>query len=470
MEGLSDPSTIYVIFLGDEEEEEEEEEFADEDDTEVEDDVELEDVGEKPYQEKVSFHFYFFSRDFRIYPFTYHCPYHRSHPKFHPTSSPPFHNHALPNTRLSTIQPTHLSFGHVPTSTTTPTGIPTPITTPETSQPSQEVSQPIKDVQQQTKTKIFPRGKEFYPNHTHVIHALSNIMRSKFDSSYHTWKEIPIEVRNIWFDEFKKKFCWDVEHAHEIRRVFEFRGSSRLKGMTFEIQKSGKQPVWLSKDVYDGLCAYWESEEFKRKSMLGKTNRASPLGVGSSVHCGGSIRYSEHRRRLAEKLQREPTIDESFALTHSRTKDQSFVDQKSKKEYEKYKTRLLEIQASTQGEGSTSQGTPHPQLSMETQMTIWKEAVGLTKKAIKEKLKKRLHRVEKKLSETTKLVKTLMQQMNFTIPISTNVGVGNSGIGSTSGSNGEDEDEDEDDDDDDDDDDDNNDDQQENEDADKNDK
>ena len=77
-----------------------------------------------------------------------------------PTSSPPFHNHALPDTRLSTIQPIHLSFGHVPTSTTTPTSIPIPIATPETSQPSQEVSQPIEDVQRQTKMKIFPKGKE----------------------------------------------------------------------------------------------------------------------------------------------------------------------------------------------------------------------------------------------------------------------------------------------------------------------
>ncbi|KAJ8437529.1 hypothetical protein Cgig2_027604 [Carnegiea gigantea] len=144
---------------------------------------------------------------------------------------------------------------------------------------------------------------------------------------------------------------------------------------------------------------------------------------------------------------------------------------KNSKGKEKYTKRLSEIQASTQGEGSTSQGTPLPQLSMKTHMTVWKEVVGLTKKEkqSKKKLKKRLHQVEKKLSETTKLVKTLMQQMNFTIPISTNVGVGNGGIGSTSGSNGEDEDEDEDEDDDDDDND-NNDDQQENEDADKNDK
>ena len=47
---------------------------------------------------------------------------------------------------------------------------------------------------------------------------------------------------------------------------------------------------------------------------------------------------------------------------------------------EKYTKRISKIQASTQGEGSTSQETPLPQLSMETQMTIWKEVVGLTKK------------------------------------------------------------------------------------------
>ncbi|KAJ8441293.1 hypothetical protein Cgig2_013400 [Carnegiea gigantea] len=330
-----------------EEEEEEEEEFTDEDDTEVEDDVELEVLF--ICRRKVVPRKSFVSLLLLLKGLP-HLPLHLPLPptidptqNSIPTSSPPFHNHALPNTRLSTIQPTHLSFGHVPTSTTTPIGIPTPITTPETSQPSQEVFQPIEDVQRQTKMKIFPRGKEFYPNHTH------------------------------------RNFCWDDEHAHEIRRVFEFRGSSRLKGMTFEIRKSGKQPMWLSKDVYDGLYAYWESKEFKGK------------------------------------------------ITHSTKKDQSFVDQKSKEAYEKYTKRLSEIQASTQGEGSTSQGTPLPQLSMEIQMTIWKEVVDLTKKGkifrfgkedscasttekqSKKKLKKRLHRVKKKLSETTKLVKTLIQ-------------------------------------------------------------
>lgn len=150
--------------------------------------------------------------------------------------------------------------------------------------------------------------------------------------------------------------------------------------MTFEIRKTGKQPMWLSKEVHDGLYAYWESDKFKEKSALGKTNRASPLAVGSFVHCGGSISHSEHRRRLADELKREPTIDESFACTHSRKRYQSFVDEKSEQAYEKFKRRLSEIQSSTQGEGTQGDGTLLPQLSTQAQMNIWKEAVGLTKK------------------------------------------------------------------------------------------
>ena len=77
-----------------------------------------------------------------------------------PTSSLPFHNRTRPHTQLSTIQPTHVSFGHVPISTTTPIATFTRTTTSKTSQPSQEVSQPIEEVQRPTKMKIFPRGKE----------------------------------------------------------------------------------------------------------------------------------------------------------------------------------------------------------------------------------------------------------------------------------------------------------------------
>jgi len=44
-------------------------------------------------------------------------------------------------------------------------------------------------------------------------------MRSKFDSPYHTWKEIPIEVRNMWFDEFKVS-CLIVAKKKKDKKTF----------------------------------------------------------------------------------------------------------------------------------------------------------------------------------------------------------------------------------------------------------
>ncbi|KAJ8434751.1 hypothetical protein Cgig2_019676 [Carnegiea gigantea] len=44
------------------------------------------------------------------------------------------------------------------------------------------------------------------------------------------------------------------------------------------------------------------------------------------------------------------------------------------------KKGLAEIQSSTQDEGTQGDGTPLPQLSIQTQMNIWKKVVGLTKK------------------------------------------------------------------------------------------
>jgi len=54
----------------------------------------------------------------------------------------------------------------------------------------------------------------------------------------------------FFFVYFWKKICWD-EYTQEIRRAFEFHGSLRLKGITFDIRKNGNHPIWLSKEVYE---------------------------------------------------------------------------------------------------------------------------------------------------------------------------------------------------------------------------
>ncbi|GAB2270521.1 hypothetical protein Dimus_005413, partial [Dionaea muscipula] len=42
-----------------------------------------------------------------------------------------------------------------------------------------------------------------------VSHAITRVVKSKFDGPYSKWTTTPTEVKNLWFDEFKKSVFWD---------------------------------------------------------------------------------------------------------------------------------------------------------------------------------------------------------------------------------------------------------------------
>jgi len=56
---------------------------------------------------------------------------------------------------------------------------------------------------------------------------------------------------------------------------------------------------FISPDNLEKLKKYWESEDFKKLSATGKTNRKSDVhGVGPSLHTCGAIPMIEWRRRF----------------------------------------------------------------------------------------------------------------------------------------------------------------------------
>nr|GLL44550.1 uncharacterized protein LOC109151331 [Ipomoea trifida] len=70
----------------------------------------------------------------------------------------------------------------------------------------------------------------------------------------------------------------------------------------------------------------WNSEEFKKLSKKNKKNRNSDCGgMGPSLHTGGSIPITKHRRRLREKLGEDPSHAALFQATHKRKKTGEFV-------------------------------------------------------------------------------------------------------------------------------------------------
>ncbi|PKU76473.1 hypothetical protein MA16_Dca001076 [Dendrobium catenatum] len=69
--------------------------------------------------------------------------------------------------------------------------------------------------------------------------------------------------------------------------------------MFTDIRKSVKRPLWIGEVIWAELNAAWGSEEYSRKRDQNRQNRASDVGgLGSSLHTGGSVPHTEHRRRL----------------------------------------------------------------------------------------------------------------------------------------------------------------------------
>ncbi|KAL0924942.1 hypothetical protein M5K25_005803 [Dendrobium thyrsiflorum] len=215
---------------------------------------------------------------------------------------------------------------------------------------------------------IAPEGDTFYPS-KQLTHKIRDLIRSRYDAPYVSWKKIPKEVRDMWFREFERDFCWLPQHNDKIRKNFEKRGSTRMRDMFTDLRKSGERPLWIGESVWAELNAAWGSVEYSRRRDQNRQNRASDVGgMGTSLHTGGSVPHTEHRRRLKEVLGREPTPVELHSHTHKRQEDQQWIDERARKAHEEY-TRLRESQAAA-GEGPSGGSVEY------SEYCIWSQAVG----------------------------------------------------------------------------------------------
>nr|GMC52940.1 putative transposase En/Spm [Ipomoea batatas] len=83
---------------------------------------------------------------------------------------------------------------------------------------------------------------------------------------------------------------------------------------TFKGAPQSMKDIWFNEYKYQSL---WDKEEFKKLSKKNKENRNSDCGgMGPSLHSGGSIPITEHRRRLetvSQIQQNQPELDQATA-------------------------------------------------------------------------------------------------------------------------------------------------------------
>ncbi|XP_019154508.1 PREDICTED: uncharacterized protein LOC109151056 isoform X2 [Ipomoea nil] len=183
------------------------------------------------------------------------------------------------------------------------------------------------------KTFIQPIGNTTFEPcsvHTDIMPCVKRI----FPEAVKTFKTAPQHLKDAWFNEFKKRHEWDPNDEDTVRMIFEKRAAKLLADALSDVRTrlalGSGVPGWISDHVLAQYQVIWNSNEFKKTSEKNKRNRNSDCGgLGPSLHTAGSIPITEHRRRLKEKLGKEPTHIELFNATHQHKQGGGYVCQKA---------------------------------------------------------------------------------------------------------------------------------------------
>jgi len=90
----------------------------------------------------------------------------------------------------------------------------------------------------------------------------------------------------------QRRYWWHPEHNNIIRKNFKKKGTVRLKDILSDAREKRMKQQWVNKEVWKGLCNYWDTPEFKAKAERNKRNRASNCRwLGSSLYTCGSILF-----------------------------------------------------------------------------------------------------------------------------------------------------------------------------------
>ncbi|KAJ1423988.1 putative transposase, Ptta/En/Spm, plant [Sesbania bispinosa] len=87
----------------------------------------------------------------------------------------------------------------------------------------------------------------------------------------------------------------------------------------------GHGPKGMKIEVWNGLVDKWSRPEWKKKSDVGRSNRASV--PNSLMHTGGSISFGEHKKRMAE-LKHSVSFRDVYDRVHKK-KDGEYVSKHS---------------------------------------------------------------------------------------------------------------------------------------------
>ncbi|XP_056170473.1 uncharacterized protein LOC115666878 [Syzygium oleosum] len=184
---------------------------------------------------------------------------------------------------------------------------------------------------------------------------------------YISFSNAPQELKDLWWNEFKRKFRWDETKEYEVRRIFKKKAGDHMRNVMNKAKIRQEKPDFITTDNWTEIKRTWDTEKHKQMSERNKKNRTSSSSQGSATYAGGSINIGEHRKRMANELGTEPTFAATFERTFQK-KDKTWTGDRAKAIKEKYDELLISTAS-----GGDGVATSEPSIDS---MVLWVEASG----------------------------------------------------------------------------------------------
>ncbi|XP_056158501.1 uncharacterized protein LOC130134825 [Syzygium oleosum] len=202
--------------------------------------------------------------------------------------------------------------------------------------------------EEDTRFMIAPFGDSF-TDATYVVRRLNKIINNYWMGQYSSWTTAPKEIKELWWNEFKRKFRWDEAEEKEVKRNFKKKADDHMRNVMNRAKRSQEKSDFITADNWAEIKSTWDTEKHKQISEINKKNRASSSSEGSATYVGGSINIEKHRKRMADELGTEPTFMATFEHTFQK-KDKTWTGNRAKAIKDKY-DELVMSTAAASGDG-----------------------------------------------------------------------------------------------------------------------
>ncbi|XP_056166391.1 uncharacterized protein LOC130137897 [Syzygium oleosum] len=95
---------------------------------------------------------------------------------------------------------------------------------------------------------IAPFGDSFTDS-THVVRRLNKIIDNYWMGQFSSWTTAPKEVKELWWNEFKRKFRWDEAEEKEVKRIFKKKAGDHMRNVMNRAKKDKKSRILLQPTI-----------------------------------------------------------------------------------------------------------------------------------------------------------------------------------------------------------------------------